>query len=118
MHSSRFAHTARYVALLLAAAFLAACSSRDPALSKPADLVEIKTPIPVRSVWKMDVGSGGNLVLQPAVLENAIYAAAAGGGVVRIAPETGKTVWRTDLDTKISAGVGSDGLTEIGRAHV
>jgi len=44
------------------------------------------------------VGSGRNFVLQPAVLENAIYVAAANGGVVRIAPDTGKTVWRTDLD--------------------
>jgi outer membrane protein assembly factor BamB len=98
--------------LLVAMSVLAvACSSRDPALTKPADLIEIKSPVPVRSVWKMDLGSGRNFVLQPAVLENAVYAAAAGGGVVRIAPETGKVVWRTDLDTSISAGVGSDGLT-------
>jgi outer membrane protein assembly factor BamB len=57
------------------------------------------------------VGSGRSFVLQPAVLENAIYAAAANGVVVRIQPDTGKVVWRTDLDVNISAGVGSDGLT-------
>jgi outer membrane protein assembly factor BamB len=50
-------------------------------------------------------------VLQPAVLENAIYAASAGGSMVRIAPESGKVVWETDLKVEISAGVGSDGLT-------
>jgi outer membrane protein assembly factor BamB len=111
MRASRSARCLRIGSLVLAAALATACSSRDPALTKPADLVEIKSPIPVRSVWKMDVGSGRNFVLQPAVLENAIYAAAAGGTVVRIAPETGKSVWRTDLGTDISAGVGSDGLT-------
>jgi len=94
-----------------AALLLLACSSRDPALTKPAELVDIKAPLAVTSVWKIDVGSGRNFVLQPAVLENAIYVAAANGGVVRIAPDTGKAVWRTDLDTNISAGVGSDGLT-------
>jgi outer membrane protein assembly factor BamB len=98
--------------LLAAAALLVlACSSKDPALTKPAELVEIKAPLPVRSVWKHDVGSGRDFALQPAVLENAIYAASADGSVVRFAPETGKVVWRTDVDSKISAGVGSDGLT-------
>lgn len=97
--------------LASASLVLLACSSRDPALTKPAELVDIKAPLPVRTVWKIDVGSGRNFVLQPAVLENAIYTAGASGAVVRIAPETGKVVWRTDLSTDISAGVGSDGLT-------
>jgi outer membrane protein assembly factor BamB len=101
----------RHVLFAGAALVLLACSSRDPALTKPADLVDIKTPIPVRAVWKTDVGSARNFVLRPAVLENAIYAAAAGGAVVRIAPETGKEIWHTNVDAEISAGVGSDGLT-------
>jgi len=96
---------------LASAALLLACSSRDPALTKPAELTPIKTPLPVRAVWKVDVGAGKSLVLEPAVVENAIYAAASNGAVVRIAPETGKVVWRVTLDTDISAGVGSDGLT-------
>jgi outer membrane protein assembly factor BamB len=97
-----------WVAAGLAAA---ACSSRDPALTKPAELIEIKAPLPVRPVWRTKVGSGRGFVLQPAVLENAIYAASAGGSMVRIAPESGKVVWETDLKVEISAGVGSDGLT-------
>jgi outer membrane protein assembly factor BamB len=101
----------RQMTLAGVALLLLACSSRDPALTKPAELVDIKAPLPVRSVWSVDVGSGRNFVLQPAVVENAIYAAGAGGSVVRIAPESGKVVWRTDVDTTISAGAGSDGLT-------
>jgi outer membrane protein assembly factor BamB len=97
--------------LSAAALLLLGCSSKDPALTKPAELVPIKAPVPVRSVWKHDVGSGKDFALQPAVLENAIYAASADGTVVRFEPETGKVVWRTDVDSKISAGVGSDGLT-------
>src|SRR5882672_3777719 len=111
MDACRMRRAVRLGALAGAAALLLACSSRDPALTKPAELVEIKAPIPVQTVWKTGIGSGRNFVLQPAVLENAIYAAAAAGAVVRIAPETGKVIWRVDVDSEISAGVGSDGLT-------
>jgi outer membrane protein assembly factor BamB len=96
-----------------AALLLVACSSRDPALTKPAELVELKAPVPVKVVWKEDVGSSSRYVLEPAVLENAIYAAAANGSVVRLNPETGKVVWRSQLDAELSAGVGSDGLTIV-----
>lgn len=100
----------RHGSFVALAALLVACASRDPALTKPADLVEIKAPLPVRKVWSVDVGSSRNFVLQPAVLENAIYAASASGVVSRYAPEAGKRMWETDVSTPISAGVGSDGL--------
>lgn len=97
--------------LVVVSALLAiACSSRDPALTKPAELVDLKAPAPVKVLWKTDVGSSDGFALVPAVLENAIYVASGGGVVARIAPDTGKTVWEKDLSTPISAGVGSDGL--------
>jgi outer membrane protein assembly factor BamB len=108
---SLFGMAARAVAPALGVALLTGCSSRDPALTRPADLVEIESPQPVRTAWRLDVGSSRGSALQPAVLEDAIYAAAADGSVVRIAPESGQQVWRVDLETPISAGVGSDGLT-------
>ncbi len=95
----------------LACLLLAACSSRDPALTKPAELTPIASPLAVRTAWRIGVGKSDRMPLQPAVLENAVYAAAADGTVVRIAPDTGRQIWRTELDAKISAGVGSDGLT-------
>lgn len=106
-------HVARRLrrpALIGAALLAAACSSRDPALTKPAELVELKAPRPVKTVWKTDVGSSKGIALVPAVLDNAVYAAAGSGVVTRIAPDSGKTVWEKDLSTPISAGVGSDGL--------
>ncbi|MCX8003787.1 MAG: outer membrane protein assembly factor BamB [Burkholderiaceae bacterium] len=101
---------ARAVALAVLPLTLVACSSRDPALTKPAELVEIKSPRPTRILWRVDVGSARGAALQPAVLENAVYAAAGGGAIARIAPETGREVWRVSLDIDIAAGVGSDGL--------
>ena len=59
----------RRLGCLASALLLLACSSRDPALTKPAELTPLKTQLPVRTVWKVDVGAGKNLVLEPAVLD-------------------------------------------------
>lgn len=104
------ARAKRAATLGAAALLLAACSSRDPALTKPAELVEIKSPRPAGIVWRTDVGAARGLALQPAVLDNAIYAAASNGRVTRLEPGTGREVWRVALDVSITAGVGSDGL--------
>ena len=45
--------------------------------------------------------------------ENAVYAAAADGAVVRLAPDSGQVVWRVDVKARLSAGVGSDGFTVV-----
>lgn len=95
----------------LGAALLAGCaSSKDPS-QRPADLAEIKPAVDVRARWSVSIGAARGALLQPAVAENAIYAASGDGELVRIAPETGGVVWRVDAGTPISAGVGSDGLT-------
>jgi outer membrane protein assembly factor BamB len=93
-------------------ALLVACSTtRDSAELRPAELTEIRPALVTRVAWQVAVGSGGGGFLQPAVVENAVFAAAAGGGLVRVAPETGRIVWRTDTGARLSAGVGSDGFT-------
>jgi outer membrane protein assembly factor BamB len=78
---------------------------------QPTALVDIKPTLTTRIAWRASVGAGRNEVLQPAVVENAVYAAAADGAVVRLAPDSGQTTWRTDTKAHISAGVGSDGFT-------
>ncbi len=98
-------------ALLPAAALLAGCAS-SPA-NKPAELTEIKSSLNVRVTWRASVGSGRGTFLQPAVLENAVYAAGADGTVMRVDPQNGAIVWRTSVDGRISAGVGSDGFTVV-----
>ncbi len=44
----------------------------------------------------------------PAVVADAIYVASIDGGVTRIDPSTGRTVWRVDAGRSISAGPGAD----------
>ena len=78
---------------------------------QPTPLVDITPTLNARIVWRTAVGAGRNEFLQPVVAENAVYAAAADGAVVRLAPETGQVVWRTDTKARIGAGVGSDGFT-------
>jgi outer membrane protein assembly factor BamB len=100
-----------FTCTLLGAVLLAACaSSKDPS-RKPAELTDIKPAVELRTRWSVAVGAARGAALQPAVAENAIYAAGGDGALVRIAPESGQIVWRVDTETPISAGVGSDGLT-------
>lgn len=77
----------------------------------PTPLTDIKPTLNVRVNWRVLIGGGRNELLQPAVVENAVYAAAADGGVVRLAPDSGQIVWRADIKARIGAGVGSDGFT-------
>ena len=77
--------------------------------AEPAPLVEFAPSLTPRVAWRTSVGSARRAVLQPAVLENAIYAAAGNGTVVRIDP-TGEIIWRVDTNTPITGAVGSDGF--------
>ncbi len=94
----------------LAMALLGACSSSQPAV-EPAPLAAIKSPIPVHVVWRTKLGDGRGAFLQPAVLENAIFAASIDGALVRLNPADGKQMWRVKAPGKIGAGVGADGFT-------
>jgi len=111
----------RRIFLLATAVLLGACSSvpswmpswlggaPKPAF-EPSPLVDFKPVLNPRVAWRVGIGSSRGAFLQPAVLENAIYAANAGGAVVRISPE-GAIVWRTETDVELTGGVGSDGFT-------
>ena len=46
--------------------------------------------------------------LSPAITPNAIYAAASDGALIRIEPETGRTVWRISAGKALAAGPGAD----------
>ena len=101
---------------IAAAAALAGCSSLPSWLggpsgpvAEPAPLVEFTPALTPRVAWRTSVGGARGALLQPAVLENAIYAASAGGTVTRIGPG-GETVWQVDTNISLSGGVGSDGF--------
>jgi outer membrane protein assembly factor BamB len=78
--------------------------------SLAAPLTELKPTLATSVAWRTTVGPARGAYLQPAVLENAIFAAAADGTVVRLSP-AGDVAWRADAKSKISGGVGSDGFT-------
>jgi outer membrane protein assembly factor BamB len=89
---------------------LSSCSSSKSEAAKPAALADIKPTLNVRTAWRVTVGGARGAPLQPAVLENAVYAAANSGTVLRVAPASGEVVWRIDADAKLTSGVGSDGF--------
>lgn len=110
----------RRLATVLACGLIAGCSSMpswwpswlggsSSRTAEPAPLVEFSPSLSPRVAWRTNVGSSRGATLQPAVLENAIFAAGARGSVVRIGPD-GQVVWTTDTNVAISGGVGSDGF--------
>ncbi len=81
--------------------------------AQPTALTDIKPTLNTRVAWRASIGAGRTELMQPVVTENAVYAAAADGAVVRLAPDSGQAVWRSDVKARLSAGVGSDGFTVV-----
>jgi outer membrane protein assembly factor BamB len=96
---------------VLGTLLLGGCGLFGEKKNLPAPLVEFRPSLSVSTAWRASIGSGRGTFLQPALVENAIFAAAASGRVLRIDPSNGSVVWQTDVDARLSAGVGSDGFT-------
>ncbi|MGD9870932.1 MAG: outer membrane protein assembly factor BamB [Thauera sp.] len=100
---------------LLAAAVLAAgCSSLNPfssSAAKPASLQDFTPSAQLAVSWRASVGAAGDYRFQPAVWDGNVYAAGHRGEVARF--DAGRQVWRADLDTRLSAGVGTDGRLAV-----
>jgi outer membrane protein assembly factor BamB len=93
-------------------ALLAGCSG-TPENTKPKDLPDITTPIPVREVWRVGLAESDNYVFQPAVRGKTVYAAGADGEIIRI--DGGKRAWSVSPVRALSGGVAaSDGLVVAG----
>jgi len=79
---------------------------------KPGPLPDI-TPSATASVnWQSAVGKAVP-GFAPAVLPDAIYAASTDGGITRIDPANGRTVWRVTAGKNLSAGVVADASTVV-----
>lgn len=86
---------------------LAACSS-GPERPKPKPLEPIAAPIAGRQVWSQRIGSI-DFPLSVAVNGSVFTAASADGTVAAWQADNGRELWRTSVDGRIVAGVGSDG---------
>lgn len=94
--------------LLLPLAGCGLFSSSDT--HEPAELQDIQETVATKAVWTTNVGDNVTGTLQPAVTDNAVYAAG-GETLTRLAREDGHRVWSVDLKGQVIAGVGTDGST-------
>ena len=79
----------------------------DP--TAPVDLVKIEQTVKIKKLWSAGVGDGqgdGLYRIQPAINGDVIYAASAEGRVRAFERAKGKSLWKVDLDTTLSGGVG------------
>ncbi len=77
----------------------------------PAALTEIESPRNVRQLWSVSIGSSEMGMFAPAASFDVIYAASGDGSVTKVDASNGDVIWRKDLDTGLTAGVGTDGAT-------
>src|SRR6218665_2127384 len=103
----RFFSQRRALLVLGAAALLSACStgSKRP---DPTPLETFTPSISARQVWSERVGSV-SFPMAVAVTPDAFTVAGDDGTVLALQAESGRTLWRVDVGSPISAGVGSDG---------
>lgn len=92
--------------LVAAAALLAGCGSSSK--PKPASLESFTPSQTVRTLWSVRVGQADG-PMSLAVGNGAVTAASSDGQIVAIDPANGRELWKGQVGTKISAGVGSDG---------
>jgi outer membrane protein assembly factor BamB len=74
---------------------------------KPGPLPEFKATATPQIAWQVPVGKAVR-GFAPAATDDAIYAAAASGTVIRVDPASGQTLWRIEAGKRLSAGVGAD----------
>ena len=109
-------HISRWLLALLMVFNLSACSTisgwfgdddEDP--NQPVELESIQTTVKIKKLWSTGVGDGqgdGFYRFQPAIAGDRIYAASAEGEVRALERSRGKSLWKADMDTPLSGGVG------------
>lgn len=100
----------RWLMILFVAAGLMACGDKDNS-EPPADLVDFDASARIEKIWDVSIGGGEAqqyLKLYPLLLADRLIAADRSGKVAAVDINTGKILWRTDLDVLISGGVGGN----------
>jgi outer membrane protein assembly factor BamB len=84
----------------------------------PAPLPPIAGPVAVQTLWQASVGDGGHAALAPAVAAGSVFAAGGDGTVARFDERTGRPLWRVDVGSRLTGGVGTDGtLVAVGSSE-
>ena len=81
----------------------------DEDLTAPVELMDIDASVALKKAWSVSVGNGqgkGLYKIHPVTHEGIMYAASADGRVVALDQVKGKNLWKKDLDTALSGGVG------------
>ncbi|TWI66411.1 outer membrane protein assembly factor BamB [Pseudoduganella lurida] len=96
----------------------AACSTmnklnpfKEKDKNPPAELVDIKSPIAAKIVWKHSAGKAGLYTFSPALADNAVFVADTDGTIERLDAATGRSQWRVKAGTDLTAGVGANAKT-------
>lgn len=112
----------RLVGLLSATSLLVSCGifGDDDKELEPKELVKFKQTLKVKRLWSAKLGDDSEflrIALRPAGDGNRIYAASHDGVVSAFDPQSGKRIWRTKLDTMLSAGpgVGEDRVVVVAK---
>jgi len=85
---------------------------------KPSELVVFKPSATLKVLWQAAAGPAERAMFTPVVVDGGILVANAAGTVTLLSARDGKAVWRTDLKTRLSGGVGSDGrMSAVGSAR-
>jgi outer membrane protein assembly factor BamB len=125
--ATRTARRTAYIGLLGALLLTGGCAALDVINPvnwfsssnqvKPNELVQFTPSLAVKESWRVSIGSSGGYAFSPRVVGANVYVAANDGSVGKFDASTGGQVWRTKLDKRLSAGVGSDGnITVVGTA--
>jgi outer membrane protein assembly factor BamB len=115
MRMSAFRRPLVAAACVAAVLALGACSlfSKDDGRYDPVPLSDYKPGMSVRQVWSVSAGSGSGLGFLPTVVGDAVYAATPNGTVGKYDLPSGRSLWRADAHTTLSAGAASDGTTTV-----
>lgn len=101
-------------ACLLSVALLSGCSwfggdEADDGELQPAELVDFDAEVEIDRIWSSDVGASEEEYLdslRPVVSGGVVYAASGEGDVNAFDAQNGDRLWRVEIDTELSGGVG------------
>jgi len=80
---------------------------------KPTELQPFKPSAEARVAWQASAGAAERFAFAPVVSGASVYAAGAGGQLLKIDAASGKVEWRVDVGSRLSSGPGTDGRTLV-----